>query len=288
MKAGYIDYVKYRSSQNERKKQYSYRAPVNIEPARDSALRTFYANTRYKKKKREKKRKKKGSVNDSARREIERASDFPRARPRAVDSASLFSLLSWLCTDSTPPLPGYFYVCPLSSRKAISPPGDLFQVIHTRFSPSPSTVSSPEASTCRERGEFVMHFIASNGCPTVRPRGEYPFPLNYFINRVFASKQQLPDAPLRSTALSLEIRGGRRLLSSTKRGDFSLPRLIDDESVSKTDRLLTAREQSGPVRAALSTQVSRVVIFIVKFKKNESARDKRRVRLICLTSHMRR
>lgn len=188
MKAGYIDYV------NTVPRRMSERNSIviarrSISNPRGTRRYVPFMPIRGIKKKEGKKKKKKGSVNDSARREIERASDFPRARPRAVDSASLFSLLSWLCTDSTPPLPGYFYVCPLSSRKAISPPGDLFQVIHTRFSPSPSAVSSPEASTCRERGEFVMHFIASNGCPTVRPRGEYPFPLNYFINRVFASKR---------------------------------------------------------------------------------------------------
>lgn len=86
--------MKYRSLWSERKKQYrprayySYRAPVNIETARDSALRTFYANTstRYKKKKGGKKRgEKKGSVNDSARRETavvgERASDFTPRSP---------------------------------------------------------------------------------------------------------------------------------------------------------------------------------------------------------------
>lgn len=51
-----------------------------------------------------------------------------------------------------------------------------------------------------------------------------------------------------------------------KRGDFSLSRLIDDESVSKTDRLLTGRAVR-PGLGLLYQCKFHAVRSIVKFKK---------------------
>lgn len=122
------------SERNSTVDAHSYRAPVNIETARDSALRTFYANTSTRGIKKEKGKKKGGKKGkrkwqrkkrDSGGRE--RASDFSRARPRAVDLASLFSLLSWSCTDSLLPLPGFFPVLSSFFLQIDLAPGDLFQ-----------------------------------------------------------------------------------------------------------------------------------------------------------------
>lgn len=201
------------SERNSTADAHSYRAPVNIETARNSALRTFYANTSTRYKKKEGKRgEKKGSVNDSARREIavvERASDFSRARPRAVDLASLFSLLSWSCTDFPPSSPQDSFPSILFLLANRSRLGRSVSVIHTRFSPRSLAVSSPEAFTCRVKGEFVMHFIALNGCPPVHPAANILF---HSIISLTVSSPQSDSSPmlfsLRSTALSLKIRRG--------------------------------------------------------------------------------
>lgn len=152
--------------------------------------------------------------------------------------------------------------------------GDLFQVIHTRFSPPsppppPRRVVARGAHVHRVRGEFVMHFIASNGCRPVHPAANILF--HSIISLTVSSPQSDSSSTLfslRSTALSLKIggRGRGRLLSSMRRDDFSLSRLIDDESVSKTDRLLTGRA----VRSGLGLLYQckfHVVRSIVKFKK---------------------
>lgn len=120
----------------------------------------------------------------------ERADIFPALAAGCWFSRSVFSPLG-RARRFHPPRPDSF---PLSSS-FLQPDfasGELFQVIHTRFLPSvPRTALSPRASTCaRARGNLLcisLHRTAARP-PARPPAANILFPLNYFINRVFASK----------------------------------------------------------------------------------------------------
>lgn len=143
-----------------------------------------------------------------------------------------------------------------------------------------------------EKGEFVMHFIASNGCPPVRPAANILF---HSIISLTVSSPQSDSSPTRALLSAFDSsfvkgRGGRRLLSLNEEKRFFASafnrRRIRFKDGSSFDCA------NSPVRLGLlfiSASVMRYFLpytVKVKRKKNESARGKQRVRLIYLTSRM--
>lgn len=137
---------------------------------------------------------------------LERANEqiFSPRSPRAVDLTGLFSLLSVVHRRFHPSHPDSF---PPSSSFLQSDfaPGDLFQVIHTRFSPSlrvPRAVLSPGASTCaRVQGEICYAFRCIEQL-CARPAADIPFDsiISLTVSSPQSSHPGATSLPVRSTA----------------------------------------------------------------------------------------
>lgn len=224
--------------------------PVNIEAAGRSRYVPFMPiRARVKKEReRERGRGKNRGANDSARRASERAGEqiFSPCSPQAVDLAGLFSLLSAV-RRFHPSRPDSF---PLSSsfsqtrfRRGRSVSGNTHAFPALR--PTRRIVARSVHVHVRARAGGICYAFRCIEQLSARPAADILF--NSIISLTVSSPQSTasPASPAPSAFDSLSVRRG--IIIVDKEAIFQLPRLINDESVSKTDGP-SAASKIGSVR----------------------------------------